>query len=185
MVNNIFGGLLFTSDDISAYSEKTMRAFRSMFPFVKKEIDRVDELGALQKVTFRIGMRDYIAYINLSSRKCKTVLDDGLYFCNTVEEARPLHARRHRDSLRPHESRCYHLVSDDFFTVAGTTGHIFPGSEIVSCIQKGDIINVAQYRPGEKRKYRVRADARAGPVPRERENHAGHEDTGEAFHARN
>ena len=36
-------------------------------------------------------------------------------------------------------------MSDEFFTVAGTTGHIFPGSEIVSCIQKGDIINVAQF----------------------------------------
>ncbi|HPN12825.1 MAG TPA: alpha-galactosidase, partial [Spirochaetota bacterium] len=145
MVNNIFGSLLFTSDDISTYSEKTMRAFRSMFPFAKKEIDRVDELGALQKVTFRIGVRDYIAYINLFSRKCKTRLEDGLYFCNTVGDDHRFTPGGTELVIGPHESRCYHLVSDDFFTVAGTTGHIFPGSEIVSCIQKGDIINVAQY----------------------------------------
>jgi alpha-galactosidase len=145
MVNNIFGGLMFISDDISLYSDETMRMFRSMFPFAKKEIDRVDEYGPIQKVMFRIGTRDYVAFINITARKGKAVLDEGLFFCNTLDEERRFTPGGTEVVLKPHESRCYLVVSDDFFTVAGTTGHIFPGAEIVSCIQKGDIINVAQY----------------------------------------
>jgi alpha-galactosidase len=143
MLNNILGGLLFTSDDVDAYSPDIMRTYQSLFPFRKKEIIEL-KINDLVKITFQIGANQYVAYANLASRRAKAVLGQGLFFCASMEEEQRFTAGGTEISLKPHESRCYLAVSDEFFTVSGTTAHIFPGSEIISCEQKGDAITVTQ-----------------------------------------
>jgi hypothetical protein len=144
LLNNILGGLLFNSDGIAAYPPETLRLYRSMFPFRKKDDIKITADG-LVRITFRIGDNRYLVYSNLSNRREKAVLDQGLFFCSSLDEDSRFTAGGEEITLKAHESRCYLAVKDEFFTVSGTTAHLFPGSEIVSCVQKGDIITVAQH----------------------------------------
>ncbi len=144
LLNNIFGGLIFTSDNVARYSPETMRIYRSLFPLREKEGTRVSDSGGALKIDFAIGENRYCALANLSSRRAAPVLDEGLYF-NALPAGDPAFtAGGKKIPLRPHESRCYLFVRDEFFTVSGTTAHLFPGSEILACVQNGDAITVTQ-----------------------------------------
>lgn len=144
LLNNVFGGLLFTSDDISAYDPETMELYRSMFPFLEKKIVATTRRDGLAEIRFEIGKGSYVVFSNLSPNKVDAALPDGLYFRRAPGEADSFMPGGRPVPLRPYESRCYRAVSDDFFTVAGTTAHLFPGSEIVTCDQKGNSIVIAQ-----------------------------------------
>ncbi len=145
LLNNIFGGVLFISDSVAAYPPDIMNQYRSAFPFRKKDNVTHSWIGEMLKATFSIGENDYIAYANLSGRKVKAVLDEGLFFSGGLPEAERFIPGGAEFHLRAHESRCFLAVKEDFFTVSGTTAHLFPGSEIVSCVQKGDTITVTQH----------------------------------------
>ena len=146
MLNNIFGGILFTSDSISVYPPETMHLYRSMFPFLKKKEDiRMTETGGLLRITFHIGANSYFAFANLSPRRAKGMLDNGLFFFACNDEDSRFIPGGTAISLLPYESRCYLSVNEEFFTVSGTTAHLFPGSEIISCVQKGDTISIIQH----------------------------------------
>ena len=144
LLNNIFGGVLFTSDSVSVYPPDTLRLYQSIFPFRKKENVTQSWSGDLLKTTFSIGDNSYIAFANLSARKVKAVLDEGLYFCGAQDEDNRFTSGG-EVTLKPHESRCYLVVREEFFTVSGTTAHCFPGSEIMSCVQLGDSITITQH----------------------------------------
>jgi len=145
LINNIFGGVLFTSDNIAEYPPEILGQYRSIFPFRKKENLGRAWSGDVLKATFTIGDLSYIAFVNLSTRKAKAVLDDGIFFCNTLDEESRFTPGGTEIVLKAHESRCYLAVREEFFTVSGTMAHCFPGSEIVSLVQKGDNITVTQH----------------------------------------
>ncbi len=145
ILNNIFGGLLFTSDNVADYSPETMLLYRSLFPLRDKDDIRATRDGGVLSVDFRIGENRYAAFANLSSRRAAVTLGEGLFFSALGDEDRPFTPGGTAVTLRPYESRCYLYVRDEFFTIAGTTAHIFPGSEILSCVQKGDAITVNQH----------------------------------------
>ncbi|MBN1495554.1 MAG: alpha-galactosidase [Spirochaetes bacterium] len=144
MLNNLLGGLLFTSDDVGAYSPELARIYLSLFPFRKKE-NMTLRVNDLVETTFRIGENSYTAFANLSSHRAKSVLGDGTFFCSTLPEEDRFVAGDTEITLRPHESRCYLSVREEFFSVAGTTAHVFPGSEIISCTQKGEVVKITQH----------------------------------------
>ncbi len=123
LVNQIYGGLLFTSDNPADYDEETLALFRSQFPLRKKEIVTADE----SKVRFRIGSIEYIAFHNLTGDTVEHELPKGIYF--SCEEGL---IRGGRIALRGYESRCFMVPSGEPYTLAGTTGLLFPGSEIES-----------------------------------------------------
>ncbi len=145
LLNNIFGGVLFTSDNISEYPPEILRQYRSIFPFRKKENITRSWSGEVLKTAFSIGGNSYVAFANLSARKAKMALDEGTFFCGGLEEDSRFVPGGTEVVLKAHESRCYLAVREEFFTVAGTTAHCFPGSEITSCVQKGDAITVTQH----------------------------------------
>lgn len=145
LINNIFGGVLFTSDNISEYTPEILRRYRSIFPFRKKENVSRSWSGDVLKVIFTIGDNRYIAFANLSARKAKAALDDGLFFNGNLDETERFVPGGTEVVLKAHESRCYLTVREEFFTVSGTTAHCFPGSEILSLVQKGDTITVTQH----------------------------------------
>lgn len=123
LVNQIYGGLLFTSDNPAEYDEETLALFRSQFPLRKKEIITADE----SRVRFRIGSLEYIAFHNLTGNAVEHELPDGLYFSSEGG-----FTRGGRILLRGYESRCFMIPPDEPYTLAGSTGILFPGSEIES-----------------------------------------------------
>lgn len=121
LVNQIYGGLLFTSDNPSEYDEETLALFRSQFPLRKKEIVTADE----SRVRFRIGILEYIAFHNLTADIVEHELPEGLFFSS--EEG---FTRGGCIVLQAYESRCFMIPSEEPYTLAGSTGLLFPGSEI-------------------------------------------------------
>ena len=143
MLNNALGGVLFISDNISRYEPDTLSLYLSAFPFKEKEDVKVLKNGSLIEISFRIRDNRYYLFSNLGGNRARARLDEGYYFSNQPGEG-PMFVTGGEIVLSPYETRCYLVVKEEFFTVAGSTAHIFPGSEIVSCVQKGDTIAITQ-----------------------------------------
>jgi alpha-galactosidase len=125
LCNHIFGSLLFTSDDPGRYDEATLALFRSGYPLRKKHGLRMNRIGECFEIEFSIGTLCYLAFINLENRPHHVTLASGLYYAygEGFRREGPL-------DLRPHQSICFLVVGETDFAVAGSTGMLFPGSEV-------------------------------------------------------
>ncbi|OHD14682.1 MAG: hypothetical protein A2086_12700 [Spirochaetes bacterium GWD1_27_9] len=126
LLNLIFGGLVFTSDDISKYDEDTLNLYLSQFPQKPKVIKEVKNEGNVYKFEFSIDGKEYLAYSNLG---------EYLVSFNIPEEADfftdgDIIAANTRLSLQGFESICFYKIGKSDFELLGSTGHIFPTSEI-------------------------------------------------------
>lgn len=125
-VNNLFGQLVFTSDNIGNYNDATMRLYRSGFPLLPKSQVAVKRFGELYEVTFAIGKRHYLAYVNLSGKNTKQTLPEGEYFdpnSGKILQDTAVH-------VKPYTSICYYRLAGKGFQLLGGKGHLFPGSEV-------------------------------------------------------
>ena len=122
VVNRVYGGLLFTSDNPSEYSSEQLKLYLSQFPLRAVDLQRADR----QKVFFRIDERDYVLFHNLENNPVEHQLEPGLYYS-------AIHGFRGGGAIRipPHAARCFLRVSTDAYAVAGSSGMLLPGSEIV------------------------------------------------------
>jgi len=129
LINLIFGGLVFTSDNIEEYSEDEMHTYLSLFPMKDKKIKQVDIINNnLYKIMFEIEDRNYIAFANLGNKEIKAGLDVGKYFsnktCEIVDEKNDI-------VLPPYTSICVLKIDEKkSIELLGGKGHIFSGSEI-------------------------------------------------------
>lgn len=123
IVNRIYGGLLFTSDNPREYSSDQLKLYLSQFPLRPVELQRADQ----RKAEFRIDERAYVLFHNLEDSSAEHELSPGLYYSQ-------LHGFRGGGTVRvpPHAARCFLRISDDAYAVAGSTDMLLPGSEIVN-----------------------------------------------------
>jgi Alpha-galactosidase len=108
LLNNIFGSLLFTSDNIGEYSAEELAMYKTIFPPSPKKIERVfvdgKFPGSLMQTYFSIADRRYLAISNLSEKE--------RYF-NTAEEYeyydkdRGFVPRNTRIIVKPYQSLCF------------------------------------------------------------------------------
>ncbi len=128
LLNNVFGGLLFCSDYISIYDKETMLLYRSMFPFQKKGTVRVREKASLYDISFTIGELSYRVFANLSGEPSEVALDGGWHYSREREER--FLPEGTAVALGPHQSACFLSVPENAPSIAGSTGHLFPGSDV-------------------------------------------------------
>ena len=121
LVNRVYGGLLFTSDNPGHYSPEQLELYLSQFPLRSLELHEADQ----HKAYFRIDEREYVLFHNLEDSSVEHKLPVGLYYS-------ALHGFRDGGTVKvpPHAARCYLKVSSDAYAVAGSTGILLPGSEI-------------------------------------------------------
>jgi alpha-galactosidase len=141
LCNHIFGSLLFTSDDPGRYDEETLKLYRSAFPLREKEFLQVEVpgcSGAGYQIVFSIGACSYRALINLEPHRCHALIPPGLYY----QEGSGF---RHGGEveLQGRESVCFLAIDDTPWSVAGSTGQLFPGSEIDELTVSGNRITIA------------------------------------------
>ena len=105
LLNSIFGGLVFTSDNIDEYSEDELEIYKSIFPMKKKNIDRVIHGNAL-KIYFSIDDKKYLAVSNLSNKYASVKLEEGGYFSKAKGFIKGLT----EIPLEPYESQCFILT---------------------------------------------------------------------------
>jgi alpha-galactosidase len=125
VVNNIFGRLIFTSDNISHYTPDQMQVYRSAIPYKPKEDLQVVKDGNLYKASFKIGDRCYMAYINLSGKSKTCNLDSGLYFDNYTNSI-----VSGKMKLKGYQALCLYRSSGHPFELLGGKGALFSGSEV-------------------------------------------------------
>ena len=122
VVNRVYGGLLFTSDNPSEYAADQLKLYLSQFPLRKVELQRADQHTAV----FRIDEREYVLFHNLDNTPVEHELPPGLYYSQ-------LQGFRGGGTVKvpPHGARCFLRIGDDAYAVAGSTEMLLPGSEIV------------------------------------------------------
>ncbi len=128
-INNLFGGLVFTSDDINTYSENQLKQYYSSFPMTEKSILSVVSDKGLYTVDFQIGKRSYTAYINVSGEFRKITLQ-GDTGTGWYSEKTGLSQGGWQFKLKGYDFLCFSKVQVRPWSVIGTTGRLFPASEI-------------------------------------------------------
>ncbi|MDF1567656.1 MAG: alpha-galactosidase [Spirochaetaceae bacterium] len=138
LLQSLLGGLLSTSDDISALDEDALRMLQSIFPVTDPEIHEVVESRRTVTIRYRVAGRHFTSISNLAERVRPLVLPEGFWFCASGLKRRAHHVTGGgRQILKPGESRNYMLFNEgDPF--AGSDGHIFPGREIASIAGPAD-----------------------------------------------
>lgn len=129
IVNHIFGGLVFTSDNINTYPAPTLDLYKTTFPFTLSQVYFVARQNLVFEVRFAKNNKLYKAYINLGKKEA--VYDTGtttkLYnaLTETIEEIKTV-------SLQGFESKIFLEPGFAPFSLYYGGGHLFPGSEIDS-----------------------------------------------------
>lgn len=101
LINLIFGGLVFTSDNISEYSEEEMKLYKSIFPIREKTIVDVS-FSDVVRINFMIDSNEYLVLSNLKSNNLDTSIETGSYFAR----GKGLIDKNTIITLAPYESIC-------------------------------------------------------------------------------
>jgi alpha-galactosidase len=101
LINLIFGGLVFTSDNIGEYTDEELRLYRSIFPIKQKTVHKVLFSDAV-KIYFAIDGNEYLALSNLKDRKAESTIEDGEYY----SREKRLIAAGTGITLEPYQSMC-------------------------------------------------------------------------------
>lgn len=143
MLNNIFGGMIFTSDNINNYNEKTINLYKSSFPKQSIKIKSVIENNDCYKIKIQLNNKTYIILTNLTSRLRKLELLEGVYFDKERKNVVEILERNKKITLKPFETRCYYEVADSDLII-GTDGYILPCGEIKEYnVSEDKILNIS------------------------------------------
>ncbi len=123
VLNLLFGGVFFTSDNIAEYDSDTLRRYQSQFPLRERRITSVTDSAGLLRVRFVSGAREYVVWANLSEREQTTARPGGIIFSRGQFLTGSI-------SLAPHQTRCFLLAKNQTPALLGSTGHLFPGMEV-------------------------------------------------------
>ena len=101
LINLIFGGLVFTSDNINEYSEEEMKLYKSIFPIMEKTIIDVS-FSEVVRVKFMIKDNEYLVLSNLKASKFEVAIENGIY----INREKGLIDKNTIITLAPYESIC-------------------------------------------------------------------------------
>lgn len=131
-LNQLLGGLIFFSDNLSEYTAEQQTLLRRGFPGMECAVDCLESQDGLYRIEFTANRRHYLALANLTAETRPTTLADGLYFHPdyfVIHPGTTLHMAPYETvclfKIEPREKRPYLL---------GATGHIYPGAQIEKLI---------------------------------------------------
>ena len=139
LANLLFGHLLFTSDNIGEYDEKTLQLYKSIFPLMPVKDVQVSFDDDFYTINFSIKEKYYLALINTSNRSKMYKLPKSLYFDNVAED---LIKGDKLIEIPKHSSKCYLNVGYTPFGIAGSKGHFFSGTEIENIYLSGNKVEL-------------------------------------------
>jgi len=139
LANLLFGHLLFTSDNISEYDEKTLELYKSIFPLMPIKDVHVSFHDDFYTINFCIKDKYYLALINTSDTSKMYKLPNSLFFDNVKEDL--IKGDKHIE-IPKHASKCLLNVGYTPFAIAGTKGHFFCGTEIENIFLSGNKVEL-------------------------------------------
>lgn len=139
-INNIFGNLLFTSDNIREYTPAERNRYLSSFPLSGKKIRSVSVDGELYTARFSIGEREYFFASNNGTKPRRTKLPDSLCF-RALSRPPCWFAPESTLALAPFTAECFLLCDGGTpWKVIGSTVSAFPGSEVTGVSGNGEAL---------------------------------------------
>jgi len=132
LVNQLFGEVLFISDDLREYDEKQLATYSSGFPLRQKSnLDILYYSENVYRVRFFIGIREYVAYINLDKAAVTVpcLLEHKEYYDAIDNQILKLEKQK-GISLAAYESKCFYVLNSDSVELLGGVGHVFSGADI-------------------------------------------------------
>jgi alpha-galactosidase len=131
LINHIFGGLLFTSDDVGQYDTWGREAFLGLFPLKSPRVREVSHDHPRLRAELEVEGQRYLLFSNLGRSPLDFALQDGRYYDNArgLFTGGPL-------LLAPHESVLARVIERGLLAVAGSP-HFFPGAELTLSATSG------------------------------------------------
>ena len=128
-VNHTFGGLVFTSDNLNEYTEEEYNKYLSSFPFLEKVIYKTLKEDDFYTTHFTIEGLNYLLLVNLGNTRISYKLPDGEFF--RMQNNHPVWLRNSaKIDVYGHTSVCLLQIEDSEYAIAGSSIHMFPGSEV-------------------------------------------------------
>jgi len=146
VTNLLFGGLVFTSDNIAEYDVETLGLYLSIFPHKQKEILSLIESDGCYQVRAKVKEREYFVLINLSSKARKAKLPPYKYSAYNGEGKPIQYATSSKIDLEPYESRIFLRIPYEPFQIIADNIHLFPASEVQTLAVNKDHIRVSFHR---------------------------------------
>lgn len=125
----LFSETFFVSDNPAVYSPGELAEYRAAFPVKPKKVLNVRARRGALTVYFEIDGRQYVLLANLSPRPREFRVEPSLYFDPSIPGFKEYEEVGY---LEPYESRCLLRVPSADWAVAGGTGHVFPGCEVLA-----------------------------------------------------
>ena len=135
----LFSETFLVSDNPAAYSAEEMAQYKSAFPVKARTILSAKSRRGAWTVSFEIDGRHYVLLANLSSKAREFRVDPCLYFDPSIPGFRKY---EEVGELGPYESRCLLRVPLEDWAVAGGTGHVFPGCEVLGPSSEDGVIRL-------------------------------------------
>lgn len=132
-LNNLLGGLVFFSDDISEYTPEQKQLLAEMFPSLEAKVTRFTNAGDLYTIEFQVENKEYTALVNLGPKPASLDLPPGQWFHPRLLICTgSLH-------LEPFQTLCLAKVTPrDEPYVLGSSGHLYPGAQVESFTREGE-----------------------------------------------
>lgn len=143
LTNQVFGGLVFTSDNISEYSPELLVFYKAQFPFLEKEITFIEKYDDAYKVGFTIGRRQYVALFNYYDQVTYFDLSEADYYQNRDEV---VYEKVDNVKLLKHQSMVFYKIQNTDYELLGSNQHLFSGSEVIKFEVTGNNITL-QFHP--------------------------------------
>ena len=126
ILNLLFGGLLFTSDNLNQYSNDQIHLYSSQFPLKKRVIQQVQQDKDAFMIQMQSEEKNYVILANLTGHTRKMNLPTGrIYSMDTTFVQGSV-------TLSPYQTHCYLQVPALAGQVAGSNGHLFPAMDVDS-----------------------------------------------------
>ena len=139
LANLLFVHLLFTSDNIAEYDTTQLKWFKSIFPLMPIQDIRINYHDCFYTIHFRIKERFFLSLINVSNTPKMFKLPNNLFFDNVKGD---LLKGDKTIEIPKHSSKCLLTVSYAPFSIAGSKGHFFSGTEIDNIYVSGNKIEL-------------------------------------------
>jgi len=131
ILNCAFGGLVFTSDDISEYSVDQMKMYKKHFPHLAKKVRIITYQNKYIESEMKAAGNIYRIFCNLSGYSKKIALPEGTFSDYRGE----MYEGPDTLILESFQTRCFlvhkntHDKDIEIPSLLISTGHIFPGNE--------------------------------------------------------
>jgi alpha-galactosidase len=121
--NQIFGDLLFHSDDVSEYDTSTKDLFLSQFPQYPRENIRFNQVEEIREIRFSIREVHYLVYMNTGAKAQVLYLKENCgHTTGILKKGESIHIEAYQTILLTLPG-----LSSGFIW---SSGHLFPGCEI-------------------------------------------------------